>query len=193
MQNSGPWDPWLPVVRNSRLFAQRGHSARCAPKVLNGACSRRPQPESRHGNAYEHFQPLKEQIGLGERGLRMAWLGIRPLLSHRGGGGGNRSFGQLTHPQNEKIHHEGEKGGSQSQGSGLSRGHVIQSKLSWWHCLAHSMICDSGRKKRKSWEVLNWVRGVRGFHFLPPTGWHPQSHSWCHLFILMGSGDSGPF
>ena len=30
-QNSGPWDPWLPVVENSRLFAQRVHSARCAP------------------------------------------------------------------------------------------------------------------------------------------------------------------
>ena len=23
MQNSGPWDSWLPVVKNSRLFAQR--------------------------------------------------------------------------------------------------------------------------------------------------------------------------
>ena len=23
MQNSGPWDPWLPVVENRRLFAQR--------------------------------------------------------------------------------------------------------------------------------------------------------------------------
>ena len=23
MQNSGRWDPWLPVVKNSRLFAQR--------------------------------------------------------------------------------------------------------------------------------------------------------------------------
>ena len=33
MQNSGPWDPWLPVVENSRLFAQRSHSARCAPLV----------------------------------------------------------------------------------------------------------------------------------------------------------------
>ena len=31
MQNSGPWDPWLPVVKNSRLFAQRRHRARCAP------------------------------------------------------------------------------------------------------------------------------------------------------------------
>ena len=31
VQNSGPWDPWLHVVENSRLFAQRGHSARCAP------------------------------------------------------------------------------------------------------------------------------------------------------------------
>ena len=27
VQNSGPWDPWLPMVENSRLFAQRGHSA----------------------------------------------------------------------------------------------------------------------------------------------------------------------
>ena len=38
MQNSGPWDPWLPVVENRRLFAQPGHSARCAPKasVLGG-------------------------------------------------------------------------------------------------------------------------------------------------------------
>ena len=33
VQSSGPWDPWLPVVKNSRLFAQRGHSARCAPSV----------------------------------------------------------------------------------------------------------------------------------------------------------------
>ena len=31
VQNSGPWDPWLPVVENSRRFALRGHSARCAP------------------------------------------------------------------------------------------------------------------------------------------------------------------
>ena len=30
VQNSGPCNPWLPVVENSRLFAQRGHSARCA-------------------------------------------------------------------------------------------------------------------------------------------------------------------
>ena len=31
VQNSGPRDPWLPGVKTSRLFAQRGHSARCAP------------------------------------------------------------------------------------------------------------------------------------------------------------------
>ena len=31
VQNSGPWDPWLSGVENSRLFAQRAHSARCAP------------------------------------------------------------------------------------------------------------------------------------------------------------------
>ena len=32
VQSSGPWDPWLPVVENSRLSTQRGHSARCAPE-----------------------------------------------------------------------------------------------------------------------------------------------------------------
>ena len=31
VQSSGPGDPWLPGVENSRLYAQRGHSARCAP------------------------------------------------------------------------------------------------------------------------------------------------------------------
>ena len=31
VQNSGPWDPWLPVVERTRLFAQCRHSARCAP------------------------------------------------------------------------------------------------------------------------------------------------------------------
>ena len=30
VQNSGPWVPWLPAVENSRLLAQRGHSAQCA-------------------------------------------------------------------------------------------------------------------------------------------------------------------
>ena len=30
MQNSGLWDPWLPVVESSRLFAQRVHSAGAA-------------------------------------------------------------------------------------------------------------------------------------------------------------------
>ena len=31
LQSSGPWDPWLPVLENSRLFAQLAHSAQCAP------------------------------------------------------------------------------------------------------------------------------------------------------------------
>ena len=31
VQNSGPWDSWLPVSENSGLFAQRAHSAGCAP------------------------------------------------------------------------------------------------------------------------------------------------------------------
>ena len=31
VQHSGPWDLWLRGVEKSRLFAQRGHSARCAP------------------------------------------------------------------------------------------------------------------------------------------------------------------
>ena len=32
VQKSGPWDPWLPLVENSRLFAQRGHSG-ASPKA----------------------------------------------------------------------------------------------------------------------------------------------------------------
>ena len=28
VQNSGPWDPWLPVVEKSQLFAQRVHNSR---------------------------------------------------------------------------------------------------------------------------------------------------------------------
>ena len=36
VQNSGPWDPWLLVVENSRLFAQRADSARCAPLDKGG-------------------------------------------------------------------------------------------------------------------------------------------------------------
>ena len=31
VQTSRPWDSWLPVVKNSRLFAKHAHSARCAP------------------------------------------------------------------------------------------------------------------------------------------------------------------
>ena len=31
VQSAGPWDPGLPGVDNTRLFAQCGHSARCAP------------------------------------------------------------------------------------------------------------------------------------------------------------------
>ena len=27
VQSSGPWDPWQPVLENSQLFAQHGHSA----------------------------------------------------------------------------------------------------------------------------------------------------------------------
>ena len=34
MQNSGPWDLWLPVVENSQLFAQRAHSALCTVRPL---------------------------------------------------------------------------------------------------------------------------------------------------------------
>ena len=38
VQNSGPWDGWLPVVENSRLFAQRWHSALCVPlESLDGS------------------------------------------------------------------------------------------------------------------------------------------------------------
>ena len=41
MQNSGPWDPWLPVVENSRLFAQRTHSTGPA----HGAPPRKHTPQ----------------------------------------------------------------------------------------------------------------------------------------------------
>ena len=61
MQNSGPWDPWLLVVENSRLFAQRGHSARCAPQsevdvyevwyvLLRGSCAATGMPLEKYGN-----------------------------------------------------------------------------------------------------------------------------------------------
>ena len=40
VQNSGPWDPWLLAVENSRLFARRGHSARFAPCVIVCVCVR---------------------------------------------------------------------------------------------------------------------------------------------------------
>ena len=33
VHNAGLWDPWLPAVEDSRLFAQRGRSARCALSV----------------------------------------------------------------------------------------------------------------------------------------------------------------
>ena len=35
VQNSGPQEPWLPVVKNSRLLAQRAHRAQCAPSELS--------------------------------------------------------------------------------------------------------------------------------------------------------------
>ena len=44
-----PWDPWLPVVKNSRLFAQHAHSARCAPIA------------SSHKQALVHLIPLGVQ------------------------------------------------------------------------------------------------------------------------------------
>ena len=38
VQNSGPWNLWLPVVKNRRLFAQCAHSVgtahRAPPKLL---------------------------------------------------------------------------------------------------------------------------------------------------------------
>ena len=44
VQNSGPWDPWLPVVENSQLFAQRGHSARSAPRGYRVYAPGHPPP-----------------------------------------------------------------------------------------------------------------------------------------------------
>ena len=53
VQNSGPWDPWLRGVENSRLFAQRAHSAWCAPHVM---C------------VWEHRPPWGVRSGGGEAG-----------------------------------------------------------------------------------------------------------------------------
>ena len=58
MQNSGPWDPWLPVVENSWLFAQRVHSARCAPPPP-------PQPHPKpHPKPQAAIHRKPESIGL---------------------------------------------------------------------------------------------------------------------------------
>ena len=56
LHNSGPWDPWLPAVENSRLFAQRGRTARCGPRDAKG-----PQGQNTHGldpmsTAFLHLQ-----------------------------------------------------------------------------------------------------------------------------------------
>ena len=60
MQNSGPWDPWLPVVENSRLFAQPAHSTRCAPKMheickrWSLPCTHAPIVRQRHSHSGTH-------------------------------------------------------------------------------------------------------------------------------------------
>ena len=39
MQNSGRWEPWLQVVKNSQLFTQHAHS----PGIARAQCMVRPQ------------------------------------------------------------------------------------------------------------------------------------------------------
>ena len=66
MQNSGPWDPWLPVVENSRLF----RTARGAPPVYY-TCLLRTL-----GLA------LEVSMALGPPRLRLwAWLWVQPPRS----------------------------------------------------------------------------------------------------------------
>ena len=53
VQSSGPWDLWLPVVENSRLSAQRGHSAGTAhgaPPYLKCKTTPRSLRHTAHGN-----------------------------------------------------------------------------------------------------------------------------------------------
>ena len=66
VQNSGPWDPWLPVVENSGLFAQRTvrPHASC-PSKSKGRCRKRAPSESvpltnpkASGKLLQHVGPL---------------------------------------------------------------------------------------------------------------------------------------
>ena len=74
VQMSRPWDPWLSVMENSRLFAQRGHSARCAPQyVILGT---RLAFEGDHS----HFMLLE-----------CSWMSL-------GGGGGRKGGPEIVRP-----------------------------------------------------------------------------------------------
>ena len=44
MRNSGPWDPWLPVVENSQFFAQR---------MVRPVCIQCPSPQATPANWLE--------------------------------------------------------------------------------------------------------------------------------------------
>ena len=61
MLNSGPWDPWLPVVENSRLFA---HRARCATlqsqvsAAVEGEAIPPPPPPPCHPAPRDNGSPL---------------------------------------------------------------------------------------------------------------------------------------
>ena len=55
MQISGPWDPWLLVVENSQLFAQRGHRVLTGrphepPKCNQSEDLKQANPEVKLGN-----------------------------------------------------------------------------------------------------------------------------------------------
>ena len=75
VRNSGPWDPWLPVVENSRLSAQRRHSARCAPHTtVRPAPPPPPPPKERWAIARGH---RRQAVQSAERKWARQWP-IRP-------------------------------------------------------------------------------------------------------------------
>ena len=69
LQSSGPWDPWLLAVENTRPLAQRAHSARCAPMVsgwINVLCHFGGPDGSDNPPAAPDFNSATDDIGHGE-------------------------------------------------------------------------------------------------------------------------------
>ena len=96
VQNSGPWDPWLPLVENSRLFVQRTHSALCAPyggpswrradirtvKFDLGDGHRRIYGQSRLVWRHQILTRHQKAIAM-QANARQCLSSLRPFSSHR--------------------------------------------------------------------------------------------------------------